>query len=242
MSSVRGVRHQASASSARGLGGLFFGSESTEVVRLAVRPDTGFPCAALPTDAPICRGSVRVLPSILRIPTFGKHAQIRPPVVEGGTVNVIHINTLVSGQAEQFPMQPNQGTASRRSNSVAVAIKAPSPLSGPLSVISVDQGVGANTAVMGAERDASGTAVRIDFKRFARLEFGASHRAVNPMCSRRRPGVRLATRRTGNIYTHRLSPSGGVMPPAVDAARGFRASIVPEMPPGYLGHSSDKES
>lgn len=193
--SIHSVSHRSEASGAGGLCGIFFTHERPECDGSAVEVDLGdpLPGPSVQVHASVLRESARW--HVLGIPRPRDLPEISPPIVEFVPVDVVAAQRVAMLQTEKGAVQVDHtGDAVNDdlASDIPVGHQGPAPLTDVLSVGGIDQCVGSNAAIAGAERDTYGI-------------LGLHHDLPNPV---RGVGPALVTTTSGPLAFN-YTPLGG---------------------------------
>lgn len=224
--SVHSVRHQAGPRGARYISSFFLGVEVTQRQSRFACADAGAPLAAVlcPRHTAIPRCRTFETGQVLTVFWTNGHSQVAEPVIEPVAVDVIALKAIAIDQSKQSTMEFDRATPACRvgaSDSVAIAVETPAPLTYPFRIVSINGGVGADRAITGVKRNRCRSVI-VHCRRNDRI--GASARAVVPLFDPRRLAVEhSAARRTATLNLHRdlpLNRNRGAGPGSVDADAG----------------------
>lgn len=157
---VNGERKQFQASRFSGIRCFLFAIEKPKVRALTIYADLGLPSlmGLAPVDTSISRRCAHATTRVLHVSTVRRHAQIRPPAVQFVPVSMVSFQAITARQSKQLTVQvdvsdlaPDVFTTRR-----VPLIQRPSPLVDPVGISSINDGVGSNAAISGAERDTHG--------------------------------------------------------------------------------------
>ena len=140
--------------------GIFFIGKKTESLLFAVdiQSDSPLSCFLMPRNPPVLRCTT-ASGNILSIHFLRYDAKIFSPVVELIPVNVISFKVITRGKLQDLSVQVENPqlpapAITFAAYGIADPSQEPAPLIDPVGVSDVDQCVGSNAAVTGAERDA----------------------------------------------------------------------------------------
>lgn len=193
---------------------------------------TPLPVGRMPTDASVLRGSGSTR-DILLVAPLRQSAEIRSAIVQANAVDMVSIHTVAGRQTQQQAVQVDLDSlpsSSCRAARVAV-IEVPPPLIDERTISSINDRVVADRSVAVEERNqdrsistdpgrrqcrtgpdrlriaGSGTKVSMSILDDIRMDM-----ETIPTC--------VTDTGDGRLSRHRLSPSGGVTPPAVCTGAG----------------------
>ena len=190
------------------------------------------PIPLYPTDAAISGGRTTVAGNVLYVTSTGHNAEITSSVVKFVSVDVVTIKAIARHQAEQLPMQPDSDSSPvHDTTALGVPVdQRPDPLTGPGGIFEIDNGNRSDTPIARAKRDTpSSENLSLDFKAatLASRRIDARATAEQPTAGTDRKSTRKEVRSAnatsawnGTLLWHRLTPSGGVTPPAATNSAG----------------------
>ena len=157
--SVSGMCHQPESRGFSSLSCLIFTVEASEVDALVVDFNFSTPFLAIstPINPAMRRGSSALAANILSVTNAGHDSQIASSAVQAVAVNVVCFKAI-------SPLQPQDQTVKihrvsgaapigRRCSAGVTFSNRPSPLIHPFGVSGINDGVGSNAAISGAERN-----------------------------------------------------------------------------------------
>lgn len=214
------IRQELKARGSGRLRGFEFIGKSAKSDHLTVDRDRRSPSSisTVPTDATILRRGSGVTWLILGLLPLSNNPEIASPVVQPVEINMIAFTPVIhTWKTKQLSVKANTqfaATDRRSATCVPVSGQAPPPLARPLSIGGVYDGVGADGAVFGAQRDQPIKAISSQGNR--RRSLLADLTAIVPyLDAAGLAAKRLATDETSTLNGHRLSPSGGVLRPDI---------------------------
>lgn len=158
--SVNSERHQACTRGPRCFGSFEFGIERSEPELLFVDPNTCSPFALLFSEVnSTVGGCLSPTADVLDVASGGDDSQIGTAAIQPVAIYVVNNYAISKLQPQQCPMKldtpltPNSiGNVSPR----ITAVEIPPPLVDPVGISGINDGVGSDAAVSGAERNTHG--------------------------------------------------------------------------------------
>lgn len=237
--SVYCVRHQLQSSLTGGFCSFCFIVKVSEASFSTIDRNLRMPLPVsfYPTDATISGRRTTAAGNVLHVASTGHNAEITSSIVKFVAVDVVSIKPIARRQPEQLPVQ-SDGDASPVNDTTALGVpidQRPDPLTGPNSIVQIDDGNRSDAAIARAEWDTPslGDLFRdVQAAAFASCRIGACTTAEHAVPGTNRKSTRekarfanAASTGDGTLLWHRLSPSGGVTSPA-DLAIGAGISRV----------------
>jgi hypothetical protein len=227
-------------------GSFEFRREGTKSVSLATSLDLSYPPPALLVKVypSIFGGGPGLTRHVLAVLSACCTSQVRPSIVELISVDMVAFQSIASMQAQQFTMKtdcPDLLLPIRKNvrfcpYDVTVKTQRPTPLIGPSSVRHINERMSSNRSALCVERHTSEAVFKNLYvtgaaSRDVETCLGMVNRpsALDISSASEKVGTAMTTgTRNGTLLRHRLSPVGGVMPPAGDTVRGHvYADILP---------------
>lgn len=229
--SVNGTREEPKACCTSRLCSLFGSVVGTEMGATPTNRNPGHPATRpfLQTHASIRRRKTRDTRFILRVLSMAHDPDVCPAIVKRIAVDVVDLRSISRPQSKYGSMKIDGFDTTINllcPYSVSMNAQTPAPLIRPLGISSVNQCIAPKRSVSGSKRKLSNVVNNDDGRnrslgdasvraitRFAVFDIGPAGKEAGR--------ASLASAWDGTLLGHRLTPSGGVAPPAVSAARGF---------------------
>jgi hypothetical protein len=229
---VNGVRHEARPGRTGNLSGFEFIEETPKINPFTVRCNGGLPTVPrrTPRDTSVFRGSASLGRAVLWVTTSGDDAQIASPVIEAVSIPMVDCESISESKSHQFAVKTQRRVTTvhpGEPGNVSVA-ECPAPLTGPLSISSVDDRVVSDSPIASTQRNQCCQPIGIAGNWKTRFRTCTTETATQSSASsdvawgsEEVNAASLTDTRDGTLIMHRTLQWSGARPSSVSSRRGL---------------------